>query len=221
MLDAARSSAKTAAIGAARLADLKTAYDRDGFVAVEGLLAVDEVETLRAEIVAVALGERGEIAGAEPRAGRSDEALVGDILAIHMPHKISPLVRATMAHPRIVPILESLIGPDVKAMQTMLFVKRAGKPGQAWHQDEHYIPTRDRSLCGAWIALDNATIENGCLWVLPGSHRTGYLYAQREHGNPDEFDFAKESFGFDESAEAPVEVATGSLVFFNGYLLHR
>ena len=38
------------------------------------------------------------------------------------------------------------------------------------------IPTRDRSLIGAWIAIDDANIENGCLWVIPGSHRNGYLY---------------------------------------------
>ena len=64
-----------------------------------------------------------------------------------------------------------MIGPNVKAMQSMLFIKAEGKPGQAWHQDEYYIPTRDRSLTAAWIALDDATVENGCLWVLPGSHR--------------------------------------------------
>jgi phytanoyl-CoA hydroxylase len=89
------------------------------------------------------------------------------------------------------------------------------------HQDEIYIPTRDRSLIGAWIAMDDATIENGCLWVIPGSHKTGYLYPQRAHENPDEFDFAPESYGFDESLEIPVEVPCGSVVFFNGYLLHR
>ncbi|HEV8556570.1 MAG TPA: phytanoyl-CoA dioxygenase family protein [Actinophytocola sp.] len=42
-------------------------------------------------------------------------------------------------------------------MQSMLFIKSAGKPGQAWHQDEAHIPTRDRSLTAVWIALDDAT----------------------------------------------------------------
>lgn len=64
-------------------------------------------------------------------------------------------------------------------------------------------------------------MENGCLWILPGSHRSGYLYPQREHNNPDEFDFARESYGFDASDEIPVEVTAGTVVFFNGYLLHR
>ena len=106
-------------------------------------------------------------------------------------------------------------------MQSMYFIKPPRFQGQAWHQDEIFIPTRDRSLIGAWIAVDDATIENGCLYVVPGSHRNGYLYPQRQHENPDEFDFAPESFGFDESVEVPVEVRAGALVFFNGYLLHR
>ena len=56
--------------------------------------------------------------------------------------------------------------------------------------------------------------------ALPGSHRDGHLYPLREHGRPDEFDAAPESYGFDDSTEVPVEQA-GSVLFFNGYLLHR
>ena len=103
----------------------------------------------------------------------------------------------------------------------MLFVKPPSFQGQAWHQDEIYIPTRDRSLIGAWIAMDDATIENGCLWVIPGSHRQGYLYPQRQTQDLDEFDGAGESHGFDDSVEVPVQVKAGAVVFFNGYLLHR
>jgi hypothetical protein len=71
------------------------------------------------------------------------------------------------------------------------------------------------------MAVDDATVDNGCLWVLPGSHRNGYLWPTGPHGRPDEFDLADESHGFDEEAAVPVEVERGSVVFFNGYLLHR
>lgn len=57
--------------------------------------------------------------------------------------------------------------------------------------------------------------------ALPGSHRDGHLYPLREHGRPDEFDAAPESYGFDDSTEVPVELEAGSVLFFNGYLLHR
>jgi len=65
-------------------------------------------------------------------------------------------------------------------------------------------------------------VENGCLWVLPGSHRHGVLWEQHWHGDR-RFDCAEESINFpytDEQA-VPVEVEPGSVVFFNGYLLHR
>ena len=104
---------------------------------------------------------------------------------------------------------------NVKCMQSMLFIKPPGYQGQSWHQDENYIPTRDRSLIGAWIAIDDAYVENGCMWVIPGSQRPGYLYPTRRHGNPDEFDTHDEmATGFDESPQIPVEVKAGSVVFF-------
>ena len=204
------------------LAALKAAYDRDGFVAVEGLLSLDEVDALRAETVAIARGDRGTVAGVRPGDARSDDAVIGDILAIHMPHKISPLMRSAMAHPNLTPILTALVSPNLKAMQTMLFVKKSGKPGQAWHQDEHFIPTRDRSLCGAWIALDDATVENGCMWMHPGSHASGVLYPMRSHGD-DRFDSAEEvhGHGYEREGGAPVELKAGGVAFFNGYVLHR
>ena len=115
-----------------------------------------------------------------------------------------------------------MIGPNVKAMQSMLFIKSEGKPGQAWHQDEFFIPTRDRSLTAVWIALDDATVENGCLWVLPGSHRRGVIYPAREQDDP-RFDCTTESYDFPYSDDeaVPVEIPAGTALVFNGYLLHR
>ena len=127
-----------------------------------------------------------------------------------------------MFHPIIVDVLTRVLGPNVKAMQSMYFIKSEGKPGQAWHQDEHFIPTRDRSLTAAWIAVDDATVENGCLWVIPGSHRRGVLYPDREQDD-ERFDCTREAFAFpyrDEDA-VPVEIPAGSALIFNGYLLHR
>jgi ectoine hydroxylase-related dioxygenase (phytanoyl-CoA dioxygenase family) len=158
----------------------------------------------------------------------SDDDVLRRILCIHQPHYVSPVIEKYVRHPRICGVLSQITAAhvpfwdgSVKCMQSMLFVKPPNFQGQAWHQDEIYIPTRDRSLIGAWIAMDDATLENGCLWILPGSHRSGYLYPQRQHENTDEFDVAAESYGFDDSAEIPVEVKTGTVVFFNGYLLHR
>lgn len=198
-------------------------YRRDGYLVLPGLLGTDELEELRAESVALCRGERGTIDGAPPsRAGGSDEDVLRQFLCVHFPHKLSPALLALLAHPRIVDVLVQLIGPDVKAMQSMLFIKAEGKPGQAWHQDEYFIPTRDRSLTAAWVALDDATVENGCLWALPGSHRAGIIYPARTIAD-DRFDCTDEAYRFpyrDEEA-IPLEVAAGDVVVFDGHLLHR
>ena len=109
----------------------------------------------------------------------SDEDLLRRYICIHHPHKVSGTARAALAVPRIVEALVRVEGPNVKAMQSILYIKSEGKPGQAWHRDECFIPTRDRSLTAVWIALDDATVENGCLWVLPGSHRRRALPGPR------------------------------------------
>ena len=203
-------------------------YIDNGYLAAEGLVSDEDVEDMRADLLKLARGGYPCESLKPLPAGLSDAEVLSRILCIHQPHYISDVMLRYAKHPPIAGALSQVVAAhlpvwdgSVNCMQTMLFAKPPGFQGQAWHQDEIYIPTRDRSLCGAWIALDDATVENGCLWVLPGSHRNGMLYPQRPHEMPEEFDFADMSYGFDDSAEIPVEVRAGTVVFFNGYLLHR
>lgn len=209
--------------------DLATDYRRNGFVVCPGLVDDETVRHLREETVAIASGRRGAIEGvpaaSDQGAAADSEGGLRQVLAIHFPHKVSAVIRAMLTYPPIVAVLNQIIGPDVKCMQSMLFVKSAGKPGQAWHQDEIFIPTHDASLCGAWIAIDDATVDNGCLWVQPGSQEPRRLWPSRACSDP-RFDGSPESFGWESErwpAEGglPVEVSAGSVVFFNGYTLHR
>jgi len=201
----------------------------NGYLAVPALLAADELEELKQDIIKVARGGYPNQTIKPVPAELSDDEVLSKILAIHQPHYVSSVMQSYCRHPLICGVLSQVAGAhlahwsgNVKCMQSMLFIKPPGYPGQAWHQDENYIPTRDRSLIGAWIAIDDAHVENGCMWVIPGSQRAGYLYPTRKHGNPDEFDTHDDmATGFDESPQVPVEVKAGSVVFFNGYLLHQ
>ena len=205
-------------------------YAEHGYLIVEGLLGGDRLAELEADLVKLARGGYA-VNGISPVPANLDDAeALERILCIHMPHFVSPVVRQFTTHPKLAEVLGRIVGAHlrdghwnggVKCMQSMFFAKPPGKPGQAWHQDESFIPTRDRSLCGAWIAIDDATLDNGCLWVIPGSHLAGTLYPLRTHDRTDEFDPAPESYGFDGGGEVPVELRAGSVLFFNGYLLHR
>lgn len=202
-------------------------YVDDGFLVVPNVLREPE----RAQILDdTAKFARGEYPFSSSLAGTVsiDDEPPEEILAIHFPHWVSPVMHAAVLHPGVTEVIQRITGAHLphwdgsaKCMQSMLFVKPGGLPGQAWHQDERYIATHDRSLVGAWIALDDATVDNGCLWVIPGSHRQGYLYPVRAHDEPDEYDPSDQAHGFDDSSAVPVEVKAGSVVFFNGYLLHK
>ncbi len=205
-------------------------YAEQGYLIVEDVLTGAELAELETDLVKLAKGGYA-VPGIKPLPADTGPAeALERILCIHMPHFVSPVVRRFTAHPKLTDVLGRIVGahmrPDhwnggVKCMQSMFFAKPPGKPGQAWHQDECFIPTRDRSLCAAWIAIDDATVDNGCLRVIPGSHLAATLYPSSEHDKTDEFDPTPESCGFDESGEIAVELRAGSVLFFNGYLLHR
>lgn len=215
--------------------DLARHVETHGFALLADALSPDQVDAVNADAVRLCRGDFGALTYGDPLDGGraddpapvpgepvDDDELLRRHLCIHYPHKVSAAARAAMGAPRVVEALVRVVGPNVKAMQSMLFVKSEGKPGQAWHQDEFFIPTRDRSLTAVWVALDDATVENGCLWVLPGSHRRGVLYPGRDQDDP-AFDCTTEAYDFPYSDEqaVPVEVPRGTAVIFNGYLLHR
>ncbi len=197
-------------------------YRRDGYLVVPDLLEPAECAALRAESLAVCRGERGPVAGLEAVApGESELATMARYMVCIMAHKLDCAFARTLHDARIVAVLTRLIGADVKAVHSQLFFKHAGMPGNAWHQDELFLPTRDRSLVTAWIALEDATIANGCLKVIAGSHRPSILWPMRRHNDPD-LDRAEEAYGFphDPANAIAVELRAGSIVFFDGYLLH-
>lgn len=159
-------------------------------------------------------------------------------LRIHMLHRKLELHERYMLHPRVLDVLEILIGPDVLAMQTMLFLKPPGKPGQGWHQDSYYIPTAPDTLCGAWIAIDDADERNGGMWFAKGSQHepiyppcpeVGYgfgdkgvddiTYVQGVSDPDDEKNML--SRVADRYDQALVSAKAGDVVFFGGHVMHR
>ena len=197
-----------------------TFYAEYGYLVASGLLSNEEVSGLKKETAAIFRGKRGYIDGIlGVDANESDSDVLKKYVAMHFPHKISTKIYASLSHEKIVDVLIKIIGPNVKCMQSMLFVKGPGKAGQSWHQDEYYIPTRDRSLTGVWIAIDDATIDNGCLWIIPG--RPGHMMRRtknesNEYADVDTVDVSE----YKSEDFIPVEVQSGSVVFFNGYTLH-
>ena len=133
------------------MSELRPQYDRDGFVIVPRALTAEEVAALRHETAEICRGHRGAVQGMSPEADEPDDDKVAErYLCIHFPHKISTAMRSSLDHPAAVAGLTELIGPNVKCMQSMLFVKACGQarpglaPGRILHP--HARPLADRRL---------------------------------------------------------------------------
>lgn len=173
-----------------------------------------------------------------PPAHLSPEEKAQYFLRLHMLHRKLELHEKYLLHPRVLDVLEVIIGPDVLALQTMLFLKPPGKPGQGWHQDSYYIPTHPDTLCGAWIAIDDCDEQNGAMWFAKGSGNepvyppcpeVDYGFGDKLVGD---IKYVKGVSNTDDGVNMLTPVAdrydqvlcsakAGDVVFFNGHVLHR
>lgn len=124
--------------------------------------------------------------------------------------------------PRLVAMLSQLVGPDVKCIQSMFIDKPPGTgTGQPYHQDAWYLKTLPDTLMALWLALEDADQENGCLYVVPGSH-TDPIHPVEEPSDPMQAKiFRITAVGAKQRPEVAAPLKAGSGVFFTGHVLHR
>jgi phytanoyl-CoA hydroxylase len=108
-----------------------------------------------------------------------------------------------------------------QARQSMLIFKPPRIGGEVgWHQDATFLITEPCSVVGFWFALDDATLENGCLWVEPGGHRGPLRQRFVREGDAVRMKPLDATPWPDASVAVPLEVAAGTLVCFHGRLPH-
>jgi phytanoyl-CoA hydroxylase len=194
-------------------------FDRDGFVAVEGLLRPGEIGWYREVYERLLSGSidvgrrRSDLgAGAEPARGA-----VENITQILWPSDSLPQLLSSPAYERALAGARELLGDDAAFDFDMLIDKAPGtNTPTPWHQDcSYWIDLPDRRAASCWIALDEATVDNGCLWFVPGSHRLPV----RPHHSAGKGGGALECDG-DEAEGVPVPLSAGSCTFHHGATMH-
>lgn len=196
-------------------------YRRDGFVTIESLLTPAELQALKSRMDDIASGRApfpAEMIEFEPGSGNGGPRKVRKINQCAERDEVF-LAHAT--NPKILDRVESLIGPDIKLFGSQCFMKPPGGIEKPYHQDSAYFTIEPMEIVTCWTALDDATVENGCLWVVPGSHRSGIL----DHDQPwqvgDRMDMQVRDEQIDWAAEVPNPLTAGSCSFHHSVLLHR
>ncbi len=186
-------------------------YDTSGYFVLEGALGKDEVDTLVEAIDPFEV--RQEEALRTMEGGRFFIARADEItFTTHLVTR-SPLLRGFTRSALLADVCADLIGPDVRLYWDQAVYKKPGTESPfPWHQDNGYAFVEPQQYLTCWVALTDATEENGCPWVVPGLHRLGTL----AHEYTD--------IGFvclrDPAPAVAVPVAAGSIVVFSSLTPH-
>jgi len=215
----------------------RRAYAEDGFFIREGVFGEGEIAALRdaveccaARAGAAAAGGRTyqvdgnvycEASGATIQFEHARET--NTIRVIEPIHHLDERIDRLIDDPRLVnPIRELLGEAEISLFTDKLNLKRPGEGSRfRWHQDSpywaHFFSEVER-LPNAMVSIDAATQVNGCLRVIPGSHRRGMLPGIEGEGVLGPL-FTDPRY-FDESLQVPVVVSAGSVLFFSPSVVH-
>jgi ectoine hydroxylase-related dioxygenase (phytanoyl-CoA dioxygenase family) len=131
-------------------------------------------------------------------------------------HPRSRFYRALPFHPKVVGVVGALIGDPFVFYLDQIFLKPARTgAGTGWHQDNAYFKVADPTKgVGMWVALHDATVANGTMHVIPGSHLDAFAH-ERDPGSDHHIRMEA-----DESKAVPVELPAGGALFFNFGVAH-
>jgi ectoine hydroxylase-related dioxygenase (phytanoyl-CoA dioxygenase family) len=136
-------------------------------------------------------------------------------------HLYNRLVYETMTGSAILDRIESLLGSDILLWITRFFMKEPGGLEIPWHQDFNNWPMKPPINVSVWLSIDGAGLHNGCVQVIPGSHRGGLL-PHIKAGAEMLFEEMADPQALPEMSQAiNMEVRPGEFFIFDGLLLHH
>jgi phytanoyl-CoA hydroxylase len=185
-------------------------YEEKGYIIFENLFSGEEMDQVRALID----GFDEESERKLQEAGASFNSIPNQINFTCNLNFMSPELQKFTADERFVQLTTTILGPDIRLYWDQSVYKRPeANRDFPWHQDNGYVPTEPVHYMTCWLALEDATIENGCIWVQEGTHHKGFV------------DHVRTDIGYlcyyGDVQGTPVPLKKGSMVAFHSLLFHR
>jgi phytanoyl-CoA hydroxylase len=140
----------------------------------------------------------------------------------HALHDLDPIFESFSRSDKVRELAKAIGLEQSLLVQSMYIFKQPNIGGEVTcHQDSTFLYTEPTDIAGLWFALEDATIENGCLWAIPGGHRQGLKsrWLRTQDGRMDFETYDQTPWPEDELV--PLEVSKGSLILLDGLLPHR
>lgn len=186
-------------------------YNEQGYLILKNVITKKGLDKIRKECM--------QAWDAEKAAFDPEKSWLQNSLLVNIHHR-SAAVRDYYFEGPMVTIATQLIGPNVKGATSQLTFKMRGntKPF-GWHQDNGYGELEPYNALTTLTALDDTDRRNGCLWLIPGSHKQGQIRVlQDEETKKTQSEISVEA---DESKAVPMEMKAGDALIFNCWMLHK
>ncbi|MFG1818101.1 phytanoyl-CoA dioxygenase family protein [Kribbella sp. NPDC049174] len=191
-------------------------FENSGYTLVRGLFGADEVDVLRDHYME--LRHRGAHPGDFAGLQTDSRDPLRRYPRMAQMHRWDDASLRWMIDARLDQVMTALLGRSPYAVQTMIYFKPPGSRGQALHQDNFYLKAEPGTCVAAWMALDQVDEANGCLEVVPGSHRWPILCTEKADTK---VSFTDVTVPLPEpDAAVPIEMEPGDVLFFHGALVH-
>ena len=156
-------------------AQQRALYEEQGYLVFPHLLDASELATLRAALAEVLQEAHGLTTSSEKFSVTPTDDGGWSVRRIFNPIAHHPAFHDLVVHPKILDVVETLIGPDIQLHHTKLNLKppSSRQARFEWHQDYPFFPHTNFDLLAVMIYFDEATPDNGCLQIIPGSHKLG------------------------------------------------
>lgn len=206
-------------------AEEKDAFRRDGYVHLHDVLSESEMAEIEAVYdrflrreIDVAGKDFNDMTTGEHGTDPSGYAIVN----VMLPRRYYPEWQDNVFERRASSIAEQLCGEGMRLDFDQLLAKQPGRDDAVfgWHQDQAYwIDTDDRRTATCWLAVDDSTVENGCLQFLPGSHREPVRPHRPLHGDRSESHTLVTDLRPDDVMR-PVPIKRGDITVHSEGILH-
>lgn len=199
-------------------------FEANGYLLIDRFLGDGEIARYRTAYMETVERLRSE--GSLRNAAAGDDSDAHDkVYQLRTAHLLHDALDDHVRNPRFLDIVAQLIGNDIQLVHYQGLYKPALSGGSVgWHQDDTYWPSGN-PLVGSvslWVPLDDATVENGCMWYVPGSHHK--LLAHEKLWDPQQrkgFYYGIRDLPGDMPDRAiPAEVKAGGIAIHSGALVH-
>jgi ectoine hydroxylase-related dioxygenase (phytanoyl-CoA dioxygenase family) len=194
-------------------------FAENGYLVVEGVFSPEEVTGFQRGCDAISAQARGLTASTDRLKMKVFEDNIKLVQQVGDPHEMSGLWLDLVKDTRLLDMTEALLGPNLMVYYSQLMMKAPRQGFTApWHQDFAFFPHGKAEILACTVAIDDNTLENGCIRVIPGSHRLGLI----NHYNRDGVftGIVQDESAFDASSEVALTTKAGSVIFWHSLTLH-